>query len=57
VKRIEKDKIWAYIEFSRHKIVNMLPLENEGLLTVGKIKDRRYIQTKQEVKVICQEFK
>jgi hypothetical protein len=43
VKEIEKDKIWAYIELSRHKIVNMLCLENAGLLRVEQIESRRYI--------------
>jgi hypothetical protein len=31
------------MELSRYKIVNMLYLENAGLLTVEKIEERRYI--------------
>jgi hypothetical protein len=43
VKEIEKDEICACIELSRHKIVNMLYLENAGLLIVRQIEERRYI--------------
>jgi hypothetical protein len=35
----------------------MIYLENGGLLTVEQIEERKYIQTTQEVKVICQQSK
>ena len=56
MKGAEKNGIWSYIELSLHKTLNIVHLQNVGLLKEKNKGSRWDIQTKQDLMAACQGF-